>query len=91
MYILKELQVPDAREAYRVRDRLEPWSNLIGSHALQELREGKAPANVDGLQGQKVAVGLWPDGAVAGLEDMTMHVDAIGPGVVRVVLFNPAE
>lgn len=89
LYILKELQVPDARESYRVRDRLDPWSNLIDSHTLQELREGKAPANVDGLQGQKVAVGLWPDGAVAGLEDMTMHVDAIGPGVVRVVLFNP--
>jgi hypothetical protein len=89
LYILKELQVPDAHESYRVRDRLEPWSNLMDSRTLQELREGKVPATVDGLQGQKVAVGLWPDGAVAGLEDMTMHMDAIGPGVVRVVLFNP--
>jgi hypothetical protein len=50
LYILKELQVPDAHESYRVRDRLEPWSNLMDSRTLQELREGNVPATVDGLQ-----------------------------------------
>lgn len=89
LYIRQELRVPDARESYSKRDRLAPWSNLISAEVLQELKDGQPPSNVAGLDGLKLSVGLWPDGVIAGLEDMTLRVDAIGPGVIKVVLLNP--
>jgi len=87
-YICEELKVPDSRSLYRERNRLEPWDSLLSDEILDGLTCGKTPDNCDGLQGQEVSIGLWPDGSIDGLEKMTMHVDAIESGVVKVVLLN---
>lgn len=88
IYISEELGVPDARSLYRSRNRLAPWDSLLPDETLKTLRRGGTPAKCDELQGLKVSVGLWPDGPINGLEDMTMHVDAFKDGVVKVVLVN---
>ena len=88
LYIREELKVPDSRSLYRDRNRLEPWNSLLSDETLNGLTCGNTPDNCDGLQGQEVSIGLWPDGPIAGLEKMTMHVDDIDSGVVKVVLLN---
>jgi hypothetical protein len=55
---------------------------------LEALKGGETPATAVGLDGQQVSVGIWPDGPIPGLESMTMHVDAIENGVVKIVLIN---
>ncbi|MGA3954065.1 methylamine utilization protein MauJ [Ralstonia nicotianae] len=87
-YIRHGLNIEDDRETYRSRNRLAPWRRLIDAAALAQLEAGDAPAGVDQLEGHQVSVGLWPDGPIVGLEAMTMRVDAVGAGAVRVVLFN---
>ena len=88
IYIRDELKVPDSRSLYRSRDRLAPWSHLIPAETLEALKGGKTPENAAGLDGQRVSVGLWPDGPIPGLERMSTHVDAIENGVVKIVLIN---
>lgn len=90
-FILEDLQVPTACSHYTSRDRLAPWDSLIATDILRTLRAGGTPAAQLGLNGQQVAVGLWPDGPIPGLERMTMSVDAVHEGAVRVALFNPLE
>jgi hypothetical protein len=87
IYIRDELKVPDSRSLYRSRDRVAPWNSLLPAMALDALRSGGAP-EVAELNGQKVSIGLWPDGAIPGLESMTMHVDAVQNGAVKIVLIN---
>lgn len=87
-YISEELKVPDSRSLYRDRNRLEPWEPLLSNETLSALKCGNTPDNCDGLQGQEVSIGLWPDGPIVGLEKMTIHVDAIESGVIKVVLLN---
>ena len=87
-FIENDLQVPTARYVYAKRDRLTPWNSLIDADALAALREGGTPQTSLGLDGQQVTVCLWPDGPVPGLEQMTMHVDAVHEGAVQLVLFN---
>jgi hypothetical protein len=88
IFVREELCVPDGRSLYRSRNRLAPWDSLLPDATLKTLRCGGTPANCDELQGLKVSVGLWPDGPINGLENMTMHVDAFKDGVVKVVLVN---
>jgi len=88
IYIRDELKVPDSRSLYRSRDRLAPWGPLISAQALETLKAGKTPESVAGLEGQKVSIGIWPDGPIPGLERMTMHVDAVENGVIKLVLIN---
>ena len=88
IYIRDELKVPDSRSLYRTRDRLAPWEPLLPAETLDLLRKGEAPADVSALTGQVVSVGLWPDGPISGLEQMTLHVDSVDKGVVKVVLVN---
>lgn len=88
IFIRDELKVPDSKSLYRTRDRLGPWATLLSSAVLDTLQKGGAPENLDGLEGNKVSVGLWPDGPISGLEQMTMHIDAVENGVVKVVLIN---
>lgn len=88
IYIRDELKVPDSRSLYRTRDRLEPWSQFLPPEALETLKRGDTPKDVSALQGCIVSVGLWPDGPIAGLERMTMQVDAVHNGVIRIVLLN---
>lgn len=88
-FIRTDLLVPTASSLYATRDRLTPWDSLIEDGVLGILRAGGTPAEPVGLDGQQVAAGLWPDGPVSGLEQMTMRVDAVHEGVVRVLLFNP--
>ena len=40
------------------------------------------------LDGRVISIGLWPDGPIPGLERMTMHVDAVDKGVIKIVLIN---
>ena len=88
IYIRDELKVPDARSLYRSRDRLAPWSSLISAETLEALKGGETPETAVGLDGQQVSVGIWPDGPIPGLNRMTLHVDAIEKGVVKIVLIN---
>lgn len=88
-FISEDLGVPTARSTYSTRNRLVPWDSLIDGEALDILRGGESPDIPLGIDGQQVAVGLWPDGPIAGLETMTMRVDLVHEGQVRVVLFNP--
>jgi len=88
IYIRDELKVPDSRSLYRSRNRLAPWNSLLPATTLEVLKIGGAPENCEGLEGLHVSVGLWPDGPIRGLEKMTMHVDDIKDGIVKVVLIN---
>jgi hypothetical protein len=91
IYIRDELRVPDSRSLYRTRDRLAPWDKLLPPEALDTLRRGGAPVDVSALTGLKVAIGLWPDGPIPGLEGATMHVDAVENGVIKIALVNERQ
>ncbi len=88
MFIRDELGIPDSRSLYRIRNRLAPWDSLLHQDILGLLVKGGTPSNCDQLHGQKVSIGLWPDGPIPGLDAMTLHVDAIKDGVVKIVLLN---
>ena len=88
MYIRDELKVPDSRSLYRSRNHLSPWDSLIPPDTLEILRCGGTPEDCSCLHGLTVSVGLWPDGPIKGLEKMTMHVDSVKDGVVKMVLIN---
>ena len=88
IYIRDELGVPDSRSLYRTRDRLEPWDSLLPAATLEVLRRGDTPTDVSALAGRVVSIGLWPDSPIPGLERMTMHVDAVDKGVIKIVLIN---
>jgi hypothetical protein len=88
MYIRDELGIPDSMSLYRSRNRLLPWSTLLTEDALSLLAKGGEPTDCNQLQGRKVSVGLWPDGKIRGLENMTLHVDAVKDGVINIVLVN---
>lgn len=88
MYIRDELGIPDSRSLYRSRNRLLPWSTFLAEDTFSLLAKGGTPNDCGQLQGQKVSVGLWPDGPVRGLESMTLHVDTVKDGVVKIVLVN---
>lgn len=91
IYIRDELKVPDSRSLYRTRDRLAPWDKLLPAETLFTLRKGGTPEDVSALSGLKVAIGIWPDGPIPGLERTTMHVDAVDNGVIRIVLVNEKQ
>ena len=88
IYIRDELKVPDFRSLYRTRNRLQPWSKLLPQATIDSLKRGETPDDLSGLIGRTVAVGLWPDGPIPGLERMSIHVDAIEKGLVKLVLLN---
>lgn len=88
MYIRDELKVPDSMSLYGTRDRLAPWAGFLPADVLATLKGGGTPAEVPGLQDRIVSVGLWPDGPIPGLEQMTMHVDGFDRGLVKIVLLN---
>lgn len=83
-----DLKVPTAMDVYEARDRLAPWDVLLDPAHLAALRAGEAPVETLGLEGKQVAVALWPDAPLPGLDAMTMRVDAVHEGKVRVVMFN---
>lgn len=88
IYIRDELRVPDSHSLYQTRDRLEPWTPLLPPTVLEVLKQGRTPDDVSALTGRIVSIGVWPDGPIPGLERMTMHVDAVENGVVKIVLIN---
>jgi hypothetical protein len=88
-YIKDELGAPTASTLYGSRNRLEPWEALIEQGALATLKSGGTPpTNELGLDTVSVGLGIWPDPPMAGLMDLTMRVDAVHEGAVRLVLFN---
>lgn len=92
-YIRDVIGIPDARLLYRTRNRLAPWNSLLEPEILAKLQGGGVPDpdELSGLNGSQVAIGLWPDGPIDGLEHMTLHLEAVENGVVKVVLVNPSE
>jgi len=88
IYIRDELKIPNSRSLYCTRNRLAPWDKLLPPETLDTLREGGTPTDVSSLTGQEVAIGLWPDGPIPGLEQSTTYVDAVENGVVKIVLVN---
>lgn len=88
MYIREELKVPDSQSLYRSRNHLAPWNTLLPASTIEILKSGGTPENCDGLNGLQVSVGIWPDGPIQGLENMTMYVDAFEDGIVKVVLIS---
>ena len=91
IYIRDELRVPDSRSLYRTRDRLEPWTNLLPPAVLEVLKKGGKPDDVSGLTGRFVSIWLWPDGPISGLEQLTMRVDDVQNGIVKIVLINERQ
>lgn len=91
IYIRDELNVPDSRSLHRTRNRLTPWDTLLPAETLATLREGGTPNDVSALAGLEIAIGLWPDGPIPGLERSTMHVDAVENGVIKIVLINERQ
>lgn len=87
-YISRELHIENDRETYANRNRLGPWLEIIHTETLTLLQAGGTTGTLGELEGRQVSIGLWPDGPIAGLEAMTMRVDAFGEGVVRVILLN---
>lgn len=88
-YIRKDLGVPTGRSLYRTRNRLEPWEALIDPAALLTLKAGGAPHAASlGFEGLQVGLALWPDQPMEGLRQLTMRVDAVHEGAVRILLFN---
>ncbi|MDH5833947.1 methylamine utilization protein MauJ [Luteimonas kalidii] len=88
-YISEELRVPTARSLSDTRNRLESWSSLLDPVALATLEDGATPdASTLGLEGLRVGLALWPDHPMDGLRALTMHVDAVHEGAVRILLFN---
>ncbi|NHN38970.1 hypothetical protein G8764_16800 [Pseudomaricurvus alcaniphilus] len=88
IYIRDELNIPDSQSLYQTRNRLEPWSNLLTSNEIIELKKG---ANIEAplsFSGRTISVGIWPDGIVPGLENMTLQVQGVEKGVVKIALFN---
>lgn len=90
IYIRDDLRVPESHSLYRTRNRLAPWDKLLPSESLESLKRG-GTSDASSLTGLKVAIGLWPDGPIPGLEQMTMHVDAVENGVVKIVLVNDRQ
>lgn len=90
-YIRDELRVPTAHSLYRERNRLEPWEPLLSTRSIGRLRRGRSIADTSPLDGLKVAIGLWPDGRIHGLEEMTLHVDSLADGVVKLIATNSAN
>lgn len=88
-YIRAELGVPDQADVSRTRNRLEPWFSLLPTDIVDQLRNNQAPATLIGLEGQQVSISLWPDGPIAGLEGMTLRIDGVHNGIVRIALVNP--
>jgi len=89
-FISEELGVPDSMSLYSSRNRLDPWNSLLPNETLVALRQGEL-AEADELQDKQISIGLWPDGIIPGLERMTMHVDGIQNGVVKIAVINDRE
>lgn len=87
-YIRHELKIESDRDTYSTRNRLEPWHALLDEATLTQLKGGELPDKVKGLEGLQVSLGLWPEGPIASFETMTMHVDTVGAGAIKVVLIN---
>lgn len=90
-FISHELKIETDHETYRDRNRLEPWHKLVNEDTLGQLLRGQMPPNVDDLEHRRASIAIWPDGPVPGLDEMTMRVDAIGEGAIRIVLLNPRK
>ncbi len=88
IYIRDELNIPNSMDLYKVRNRLEPWEPLIQPEVLATLKAGGTPKEIPAIDGSVASLGLWPDGPIAGMERMTIHVDAMENGLVRIVLTN---
>jgi hypothetical protein len=91
LFIGEHLKVPTARLLFESRDRLVPWHSLMDPSSLAELRAGGTPSGVLGLEEREVSVCLWPDEPLQSFEKMTLHVDAVHDGAVRVVLLNARQ
>jgi len=87
-FISNELQIPTEMVVYKSRDRLAPWNHLLPLACLDKLRKRDMPDDMSGLEGLIVSVGLWPDGPIPGMERMTIRVDSIENGIVKILLFN---
>lgn len=88
IYIRDELEVPDEMALYKTRNRLKPWSSLLKEDELKALESGRNFDEKLSLDGQSVSVGMWPDGVIPGLEDMTLQVLEVNGGIVTIVLYN---
>ena len=87
-YILNELKVPNESTLYQSRNRLDPWKTLLLRETLDELINAGEPDAITDLNGLVVSIGLWPDGGISGLENMTLRVEAVKKGIVRISLVN---
>ena len=88
-FIQHDLGVPTARSLYEVRNRLEPWESLIDQQALTTLKASGTPdPGLLGLDGLQVALALWPDEPMPGLEALTLRLNTVKEGVVWVLLLN---
>lgn len=88
IFIRDELQIPDSMSLYRNRNRLSPWDGLLSTQVLNELKSGETPDDFAGYEGKIADVGLWPDGPIPGLDNMSIHVASVYEGIVRLELTN---
>lgn len=91
-YIQDVLKVPTSRTLYASRNRLEPWKQILTPTTFDSLQGGGGDvAEVSKLTTYKVSIGLWPDGVIPGLENMTLNIDAVENGVVKIVLISEKQ
>ncbi|MBH1461380.1 hypothetical protein N7676_13960 [Stenotrophomonas sp. GD03993] len=90
-YIANELGVPDRSVLYRTRNRLQPWDPMFHPVTLQQLRSGEYPDDLGNFDNRIVSIGLWPDGAIRGMERMIVRVQSVSQGVIEAALVNERE
>ncbi|PTT60534.1 hypothetical protein DBR34_12515 [Stenotrophomonas sp. HMWF003] len=90
-YIANELGIPDRSVLYRTRNRLQPWDPIFHSVTLQQLKSGGYPDDLGNFDNRIVSVGLWPDGAIPGMERMIVRVQSVSQGVIEAALVNERE
>lgn len=84
-YIENELGIPTARDVWSTRNRLAPWETLLPPETLKELKQGGEPEDYTGLDGERFAICMWPDGPIDGLEAMTLVPHAVDQGRLQII------
>ncbi len=91
IYIDEELNVPTSRSLYQSRNRLAPWAQMLSIDLLDTSSKGKQVTEISGFKGQEVSVGLWPDGAISGLERMRVNCESSSQAMIKLELINDSK
>jgi hypothetical protein len=80
-----DLSIPDDRDVYDYRDRIEPWHNFFPEQTLQRLKRKEKISNIVDLgefPKNRISVRLWPHASPPPLQNMEIVADGYGEGVI---------